>query len=171
MIVKVTLGSWRFTFSMAPITRVTGVNSNLPSGEHIIMWDFDHVDYWQVHDSLLNVQLTYKLPTIFILQTSPKRGFHAWCFKRVSWEKLVEILAFTKHLDWNYFKYGIYRGKFTLRVSPKCGRKISLLNRLMSKEKEDVTIHDLRSWVEYETLSDSHVSKKLELTIPRGDRR
>lgn len=165
MIIKLTLGSWRFTFSMAPITRVIGVNSILPDGDHILMWDFDHIDYWQVHDALLDVQRMYNLPRIHILQTSPKRGWHAWCFKRVNWRKCVEILAFTKHLDWNYFKYGIYRGKFTLRVSPKCGRKITSKYILESKEKEDVLIHDLRSWVEYETLADTHKSHKIELTV------
>ena len=170
MIVKITLGSWRFTFSMAPITHVVGVDSNLNDDEHVLMWDFDHIDYWLIHDTLKEVQLVYRLPTIYIMQTSPKRGFHAWCFKKVPWRKCVEILAFTKHLDWNYYKYGIYRGHFTLRVSPKCGREIHLFHRLESKHPEDVTIHDLKSWVDYETLSDAHKSKKVELKIGRKEK-
>ena len=150
---------------MAPITRVIGVNSILPDGNHILMWDFDHVDFWQVHDALISTQLAYKLPRIYITQTSPLRGFHAWSFKRVTWRKCVEILAFTEHLDWNYFKYGIYRKKFTLRVSPKCGRKIKLRHVLESDNLEDVFVHDLKNWVQYETLADTHKSHKIELKV------
>lgn len=165
MLVKVTLGNWRFTWSMAPTTRVVGVNSVLPDGKHIIMWDFDHVDYWKIHDELLQTQAVYKLPTIYITSTSPKQGFHAWCFKKVSWRKLVEILAYSRLVDWNYLKYGIYRGAMTLRVSSKCGRKITAFHKLISNEPEDVTIHELRSWVDYETLADSHKSHKVELIV------
>ena len=150
---------------MAPITKVVGVNSDLPDGDHILMWDFDASDFWTVHDELLKVQQVYKLPNIYITETSLKTGFHAWCFKKVEWQRLVEILAFTKGVDWNYFKYGIYRGKMTLRVGPKCGRVIKPAKILKSSEHEDVTIHELRNWTQYETLADGRESKKLELKL------
>lgn len=171
MIVKFNILGWRFTFSMAPTTKVIGVHSTLPNDEHILMWDFDHIDYWQVHDELLKIQLIYKLPTIHIMATSPRRGFHAWCFKRVSFKKLVEILAFTKNVDWNYFKYGVYRGKFTLRVYPKEGREIVPIKLLKTNVPDDATIVDLKHWVEYETLSDRHKSGKLEISIIRSEKK
>lgn len=165
MIIKITLGSWRFTYSIAPVTHIIGVDSTLPDNQHILMWDFDHIDYWMIHDALLATQQVYDLPRIYIIQTSPQQGFHAWCFKSVSWRKCVEILAYTKHLDWNYFKYGVYRGHFTLRVSSKCGRKNKLKYILESKVKEDVFVHDLKHWVNYETLADTHKSRKIELQV------
>lgn len=165
MIVKVTLGTWRFTWSMAPVTNVVGVNSSLDSGDHIIMWDFDAARLSDVRNELERVQRVYQLPDIYITETSKDTGFHAWSFKRVSWRKLVEILAFTKGLDWNYFKYGIYRKEFTLRVGPKCGRKIRHVTTLHSDVKEDVTVHDLKRWKKYETLADGWESKKHELSI------
>lgn len=87
MIIKVTLGSWRFTWSMAPITKVIGVNSLLSDDNHILMWDFDASTFWAVHDALLEVQRVYELPNIYITETSPETGFHAWCFKRLPWRK------------------------------------------------------------------------------------
>lgn len=165
MIVKVTLGCWRFTFSMAPITNIIGVNSNLPSGDHIIMWDFDATTINDVIFELQSIQRIYKLPNIYIAETSKDTGFHAWCFKRVTFRKLVEILASTKGVDWNYFKYGVYRGNFTLRVSPKCGRVIKHKATLFSDVPEDVTVHDLKSWVKYETLADGRESKKHEFKV------
>ena len=167
MIVKITIGCWRFTWSMAPITNIIGVNSKLEDGNHIIMWDFDATPYYEVRQELMKVQRTYELPTIYITETSKGTGYHAWCFKRVSWRKLVEILAYTKHLDWNYFKYGIYRGEFTLRVSPKCGRKIKYMDIITGEVKGDVTVHDLKSWVKYETLADGRKSKKWSLQISK----
>lgn len=168
MIVKITLGHWRFTFSMAPITNIIGVNSNLPDGKHIIMIDFDATTLDKVISEMLKIQNVYSLPTIYITETSKGTGFHAWCFKKVTWEKLVEILAFTKGVDWNYFKYGIYRKHFTLRVSPKCGRKIKPVTKLPSTIPEDITTHELRNWVRYETLADGRESIKHELKITRS---
>jgi len=165
MIVKITIGSWRFTWSMAPITNIIGVNSKLADGNHIIMWDFDATPLQKVIANLWDIQELYRLPNIYISETSKGTGFHAWCLKKVSWRMLVEILATTKDLDWNYFKYGIYRGHFTLRVSPKCGRTIKHVHTLVSRQKEDVTIHELRSWVKYETLADGRASRKVELNI------
>ena len=150
---------------MAPITHIIGVNSKLPDGNHIIMWDFDAQSLWIVRDTLEKVQKIYSLPNIYITETSPGTGYHAWCFKKVSWRRLVEILAFTKGLDWNYFKYGIYRGEFTLRVSKKCGRKITHAHTVYSEVPEDVTVHDLKSWVKYETLADGRKSRKIELGV------
>lgn len=166
MILKVTLGSWRFTWSMAPITKVVGVNSILPDGNHIVMWDFDETDFWTVHDALLRTQRVYELPNIYIMETKKDTNFIAYCFKKLPWRKLVEIIAFTKDVDWNYFKYGVYRGHFTLRVSPKGKRKPMLKAILKSEHKEDAFIQDLRSWVEYETLADGWESKKREIKIP-----
>lgn len=166
MIIKITLGSYRFTFSMAPITHVIGVNSTLEDGQHIIMWDFDGTDFATVRNELERVQAIYNLPNIYITETSKDTGFHAWCFKRVNWRKLVEILAFTQGVDWNYFKYSVYRKQCTLRVFPKCGRKITHIHTLKSQVPEDVDIHDLRKWVKYETLADGRPSIKHELKVP-----
>lgn len=165
MIIKITIGSWRFTWSMAPITEVIGVNSNLPDGNHILMWDFDFADIFAIKLELEAIQKRFKLPNIYILKTSPKQGYHAYCFHAVSWKKCVQILASSYMIDWNYFKYGIYRGHFTLRVSPKCGRVIKPFITLLSNVEEDAVIKDLKSWVQYETLADSHKSRKIEVKL------
>lgn len=165
MIIKLTIGSWRFTWSMAQITTVVGVDSNLPDGNHILMWDYDMVTKDKVIAELQYTQWKYKLPNIYILKTSKLQGFHAYCFKKVDWRTCVEILASSPSLDWNYFKYGIFRGHFTLRVGSKCGRTITPLLTLESKVAEDATVKDLKSWVQYETLSDHKDSRKLEVKI------
>lgn len=154
MIKKWRIGRWRLTITFAPMSDVTGVNSNLEDGNHILMWDFDDTTLNDVATSLLKVQSIYELPHIHILETKENKNFIAYCFKRLPWLKVVEILAFTKGMDWNYFKYGVYRGHFTLRVTPKDGREPKLIWMLHSDTPEDCVIADLRRWTKYETLSD-----------------
>lgn len=167
MIWKLRIGRWRFTFTMAPLTDVIGVNSNLDGDDHILMWDFDETNFNDVFKNLLTVQRIYNLPNIYILETLKDKNFMAYCFKRTHWLKAVEILAFTKGVDWNYFKYGVYRGNFTLRVGPKCGRKPKLIWTLKTGVPEDCSIKELRSWVRYETLEDGQWTQLTEVTIKR----
>ena len=165
MIIKVTLGRWRFTFSMAPITKVMGVDSTLTDGNHILMWDFDTDTLAAIEGTLRSLQKQYRLPDIRISQTGKEHGYHAVCMARKTWRDCVEILAATPLLDWNFFKYGIYRGHFTLRVGPKLFRKIKFLKTLKSEEPDESTLEELKSWVRYETLEDGWHSRKIELKI------
>ena len=165
MIIKLTIFNWRFTFSCAPITKIIGVNSILPNGNHILMWDFDDITLNNVVAALLITQRTYNLPTIYIMETKKDKNYIAYCFKEVTWRKTIEIITYTKGVDYNFIKYGIYRNKFTLRVSPKCGRKPKLVYKLFSDEPEDVKIKELKSWVQYETIPDNFKQKKVELNV------
>lgn len=165
MIYRLTIGRWKFTFSMAPTTTVVGVNSTLPDGSHILMWDFDETTLGAVITALEATQAIYELPNIYILETKPKTNYIAYCFKKVNWRKAVEIIATTKGVDWPFFKWAVYRGHFTLRVTPKCGRQPKLAWILKSSAKEDCFIYDLKSWVQYETLEDGTELKVKELKI------
>ena len=111
----------RITFTFAPVTNVMGVNSNLSEGDHILMWDFDETNLDNVVKSLHQVQFKYDLPNIYVLETKEGENFIAYCFKRVTLRTAVEIIASTRGVDWNFLKYGVYRGHFTLRVGEKCG--------------------------------------------------
>jgi hypothetical protein len=170
MIIKLTIGRWRFTFSMAPITKVIGVDSTLTDGNHILMWDFDTDKLEHIELALRDVQHRFELPSIRISQTGKEHGYHAICLVRMDWRSCVAILGCTHFLDWNYFKYGIYRGHFTLRISPKCFRKIKYLKMLRSNILENATIEELASFVKYETLEDGWHSRKLEVKLfPREE--
>ncbi len=165
MILKFQIYRWRFTFTMAPVTSVYGVNSTLPDGKHILMWDFDDTNIDKVATSLSKVQSVYNLSNIYILETKKDKNYIAYCFKSVSWRKVVEIIAFTKGVDKNFFKYGVYREKFTLRVTPKSGRKPKLIYTLKTNVEETAHIKQLGSWVKYQTLSDAWKSIKRELIL------
>lgn len=184
MIWRITLFRWRFTFSIAPTSKVTGVNSTLQDGNHIIMWDFDDVPLMTVVSRLRDIQAMYQLPQIRIFETKKPKpklfgitdkskrklwkdgeihgNYIAWCFKRLPFIKALEIVVTTKGVCWGYIKWSVYRKHFTSRVTPKDFRKINLAYVLLSDVPEDVAVEELRSWVHYETLMDGFPMKVIE---------
>lgn len=153
MIKRLTIGHHRLTFTFARIAKVIGVNSNLEDGNHILMWDFDDVSLEIVKTALKVVQTRYFLSDIYILETKKDTNFIAYCFTALNWRRVVEIIAQTYPVDWQFFRFGVYRGHFTLRVTPKGDREIHLVEKLVGYQAANCTPEEMQSWVRYETLS------------------
>ena len=153
MIKRLTVGNYRLTFTLAKIAKVIGVNSELKDGRHILMWDFDDVPLVDVKSALEVVKNRYWLSGIHILRTKEPDNYIAYCFTACDWRTAVAIIAQTDFVDWQFFRFGVYRGHFTLRVTPKNGRQPYLVGRLEGWELPDVKPEDLKSWVKYETLA------------------
>jgi hypothetical protein len=166
MIFKFKIGRWRLTVTFAPVIEVVGVNSCLPDGKHIIMWDFDEEPLPAITWVLKKQQEKHRLPTIYVLNTGLPKHYIAYCFKKCTFQYAVAIVASTPFVDWNFFKWGVFRGRFTLRVGPKCGRIPKLVAVLKSREYEDAKVPELQSWVKYETLSDEYIPNVFILEVP-----
>jgi len=147
MIIKIRIAHWRFTFTFAPVIDIIGVNSTLPEGDHILMWDFDNIPLDDVITALQGVKYFYTLPNIYIFNTGTPDHYIAYCFKAMPWRHSVAIVAATIGVDPNFFKYGVYREHWTLRVTPKEGHKPKLVKILHSTIPEDANISELNSWV------------------------
>lgn len=152
MIKRVTIGDVRITLTIARIVKVGGFNSLLTDGNHILMWDFDDTTLAKVKGALGKVQLECGLPKIYILETRKDNSFIAYSFKRTAWKQAVIIIASTALVDWNFFRWGVFREKFTLRVTDKGYGKPHKVAVLDSDVPEDVSIWELSGWVNYETL-------------------
>jgi len=163
MIFKLRIGHIRITFTIAPVVDVIGVNSKLRDGNHIVMWDFDDLPLTQVVHNLRLAQYKYWLPKIYVLESSPGNHYIAYCFKRLPWRKVVEIIASTQGVDWNFFKYGVYREHFTLRTSPKGDYKPKLVTILESPIEQDASPKDLLSWTIYETLPPFYEGRRVAI--------
>jgi len=153
VIKRIKIGNYRLTLTCARVARVIGANSNLEDGRHILMWDFDEVPLEDVKAALRRVQVRYFLSDIHILRTKEPDNYIAYCFTANEWKIAVEIIAQTSHVDWQFFRFGVYRGHFTLRVTPKGERTPYLVCRLDGFEMPDCTPLDLKSWCRYETLN------------------
>ena len=153
MIKRLTVGHFRVTLTAARIAKVIGVNSELENGQHILMWDFDEHPLEDIKASLRVVQTRYFLSDIHICRTKVPDNYVCYCFSQQVWQRACEIVCQTKYVDWQFFRFGVYRGHFTLRVTPKNDRGIELADRLEGYCLPDCTPQDLKSWVRYETLS------------------
>jgi len=156
MIIKLRIGHWRITFTFAQVTDVIGVNSKLPNGNHILMWDFDNMYLDEVKLSLRLTQMEYNLPKIYILRTSLPDNYIAYCFDSCTWSTARAIVGSTIGIDENFYKWGIFRRRFTLRVGKKAGVLPKLVKVLHSTVEETASVEELRSWVKYETLDAHH---------------
>ena len=163
MIFKIRIGKWKLTITLAPVVDVVGVNSLLPDGNHMLMWDFDDKPLERVMIALVVEQLMHDLPPIYILQTRPKVGYIAYCFTRMPFMKACSIIAETWGICQNFYKWGVFRKRFTLRITPKCGRKPKLAAILPSSTKEEVNVTELQSFVQYETMADGHKGALIRL--------
>lgn len=152
MIKFLKIGKYKLTITFAPVSKVIGVNSNLPDGTHVLMWDFDEVEFESVMFALSSVQRRYNLSDIYLLQTKEPSNYIAYCFSSQVWRRAVEIIAATQYVDWQFFRFGVYRGHFTLRVTAKEGRIPYLIKTLTGYTFPNCEPSDLRSWVRYETL-------------------
>ena len=153
MILRWTVKQIRLTLTLAKIRKVIGVNSELEDGRHILMWDFDEIHLADVCQELKRVQARFFLSDIHICRTKEPDNYIAYCFTACDWRRAVMIVASTDLVDWQFLRFGVYRGHFTLRVTPKGDREIKLATRLEGFELADCKPSDLKSWVRYETLS------------------
>jgi len=154
MIFKLRFGKMRLTITLAPVIDVAGVNSLLPDGDHILMWDFDDVPKRKVIAALMIQQSMHMLPRIYLLETKPNKGYIAYCLTRCSFMKAAEIIAGTEFICLNFYKWGVFRKRFTLRITKKRGMLPRLVDVIDSDVEEDVNVSELTSFVQYETLTD-----------------
>jgi len=152
MRVTVRVGSVRLMAAIVRVTDVVGVNSKLRDGSHIPLWDFDGVPLRDVELDLRRVQEHYNLPTIYILRSSDNDHYIAYCFYRCRWAVCKHIVSAAYNVDEQFYRYGVFRGHFTLRVSRKGEWQPHLVSRLESPVPETAGLTDLCSWVRYETL-------------------
>lgn len=152
MLKRVRIGSLRVGLSIARVTNVEGVNSLLDNGKHVLMWDFDNTTLPEVNHALYRVQLRYKLSSIFIFETKPETNYIAYCFTALPFLEACSIISATHGVDNYFFRFGVYRGKFTLRVSPKNDRHIKYAMILPSELPSNCWMQDLKRFVKYETL-------------------
>jgi len=165
MIFKLRIAHWRFTFTLAPVIDVVGVNSILPDGKHIPMWDFDDIPLDRVIYQLCGLQEAGELSNIYILQTGLKDHYIAYCFTSLDWRHCKMAVCAAYDVDENFFKYGVYRDHFTLRVSAKEHGKPKLVAIIRGAVPSNCSVRILQSWVKYETLADNAPMRKREINI------
>ena len=129
--------------------KVKGVNSDLGDNQHFLMWDYDDTEKDKMMSELATIQKRYQLPPVYVMRSNPERGYHAYCFKSVTWSECKQILTASDGIDKKYLAIGILRGFFTLRYSPCGDEEITLEDSLPSIYPEDVNPLEFTSFSTY----------------------
>lgn len=106
-------------------------SKNLETDKHILLWDFDDDNLGLIASELHEIQRIYKLPKIYIFQSSAGH-YHAYSFCSRLFREIVHILSATKTIDIEYLRLGMIRGYYTLRFTPKKGEKIHRIGEIDS---------------------------------------
>jgi len=144
MIKRGTIRSIKFALMVSRIAKPIGVNSELEDGNHILMWDFDDVPLEKVEFSLGVVSTRFMLSDIYILRTKEPDNYIAYCFSSFDWRQAVNIVIQTVYVDWQFVRFGVFRNKFTLRVTAKSGDHPYLVKRLEGKVLATAKPEDLK---------------------------
>jgi len=145
------IGSWDGYVRLGRVSKMKGMCSNLASGNHILMWDFDDVPLKAVVAVLRKSIEVYDLSDIMILETKEDTNYIAYCFTECKWKEALRIVLDTPLVCWNFWRLSVIRGYFTLRISEKGGRIPIWRATLPGTFKADVGINDLVHAITYET--------------------
>lgn len=156
MYLRKQIGSWLFAFYARRIVRTGGFNSNLTGGEHALFFDFDAATLRQVETELRHVQDKYSLPTIYLLSTGRPDSWHAYCFRRCTLRDALRIILDCPSIDLNFIGFAGYRKHFTIRLAPKNGRMVEIVERLYSPHLVDCSVQELDSFTFYQTGANIH---------------
>lgn len=146
---KFRIGRYQISVMAGPVTDVTGINSNLKNGGHIIMWEFDETDWASVLPALTAIQGIFELPNIHIARSHPNGGFHAYCFKRMPFIESLHIVSGTMHVDPSYITLCAMRQHWTLRLTDKGQGQPEYYHTINSGYPADCDFFDLVGIVEY----------------------
>lgn len=140
------------TFAVVRVEETVGLNSNLPDGYHVLMWDVDNIAEEQLWNELENLRVNFQLPQIYAFKSSMTGHYHAICLRRSTWREAILAAGSLEHTDDQWLKGGVVRGYFTLRIGLKHGYEPEPQIIIPSDRDDDVALHELVNYDRYETV-------------------
>ena len=104
------------------VQTLAGLNSILPSGKHLTLFDIDDMDSEAMEASLRSTQDFYLLPDITVFGSGTENHWLAFCRTERPQLKVAEYLMNTVGIDLAFVGIGLARGRWTIRLSEKNGK-------------------------------------------------
>ena len=137
------------------VDKVLGINSRIGKREddkHILLWDFDDMDYPIIKEILRNQQEIFDLSNIYIIKDDKLFSYRAICFKQFPFWEMIGILYSTPLLDKSFYRWTVRKGQATMRISRKKGRTdLNVVDCIYSKNPVQPEIPQVLNFVKYET--------------------
>ena len=139
MKIKFSFLNYFFQFIFYKLEWTEGIDSLLPNGKHILLWDFDNCNLETVKTSLREIQDKYNLPTIHIYADNKENSFRASCPKQVDFKQLLRIMLDTENVHLNYIAWTMLKRYATMRIGKKNGRKdVELVDVLINLNNHNI---------------------------------
>ena len=140
---KIRINKLQLNFYANILEERTGICSQkyTDSSKHILLWDFDNGTLSKIISELKKLQIKYKLPKIYIIESSVN-SYHAYCFVSRSFRETIHILSDTSIIDMVYLRLGMVRGYYTLRITPRRNDKFRLVKVLKSAHLQEMDFSD-----------------------------
>ena len=152
MLLRKHIGNTVITFSIWQRGITMGLNSNLPDGNHILMWETDIANGDPFIRNLAWFQQEAKIPDIYVWRSNPKYGWHAISMRRSTWREAICAASAIPETDMQWLTGSVKRGKMTLRLTEKRGNTPTPYTILESPYQSDVKANELVNGEKYEYL-------------------
>ncbi|OGM08550.1 hypothetical protein A2Z67_01775 [Candidatus Woesebacteria bacterium RBG_13_36_22] len=142
---QINLGSISLKVYVSKTAKRIGVCSQKSDepDNHCLLWDFDDARYVNILYTLYGLQEEYKLPRIYVIESSLNH-YHAYCFASRSFREVLHILSDTPEICMTYLRIGATRGYFTLRISPRADApKFELKTIIPSRIADEMLTDDV----------------------------
>lgn len=90
------------------------INSRTEDSKHILIWDFDNIDLFDVLESLNKTQGFHGLGCIYIIKSN--HGFNAFCLDKFFVKHAHNIKYYTRWSDFRHTESGYKKGLWCLRL-------------------------------------------------------
>lgn len=149
--IKFDLFGRRFVLYFRKTVEVKGLNSECKDGSHIVMVDIDQAPLQHVKVDCYKVMAEHQIQTADIMTTGKPGGWHVYLWKGFTFRESLQVMLQFADCDLNHVRWTIKRGHATLRLTDKQGRRVRRMETLHSPGTRDKHLHDLKSWVKYQT--------------------
>lgn len=132
-----------FAYSRTPTVRTQGITSRCIDGKHVLFFDYDGMDYYQIEDELKYLQSQYDLSTAYVFKNDAEDSYHAVFLDKFSLKKALEIIK-NSNCDFGYKSSPLYLRKkeWVLRHSEKGEREKP---KFFKKIKSNNNKHEISS--------------------------
>ena len=95
--------------------KILCISSKTKDDKHILIWDFDNIDYYHVLKSLSKSQSFYGLGIIYIFKS--EWGFNAICLDKFDIKEAYHIKFYTRFSDYSHTNIGYKQGNWSWKVN------------------------------------------------------
>ena len=91
------------------------ISSYCGNGEHIIIWDFDQIEMYDILKALSKIQDFHGLGSIYIFKSV--WGYNALCLDKIFVEEVYNIKYYTRWADYWHTKIGYEQGNWSFKIN------------------------------------------------------